>query len=39
MINKLIEDKLFSFGFLPLLLVMEILQDKEKYECLWKSLK
>lgn len=32
MIKKLIEDKLFSFGFLPLLLVMEILQDKEKYE-------
>jgi hypothetical protein len=32
MIKEFIEKQLFSFGFLPLLLVMEILQDEEKYE-------
>ena len=31
-IQETIEDNLFSFGFLPLLLVMKIYQDKEKYE-------
>ncbi|MDD5358373.1 MAG: hypothetical protein PHX80_04450 [Candidatus Nanoarchaeia archaeon] len=32
MIKKFIEQQIFAFGFLPLLLVMEILQDEEKYE-------
>ncbi|MDD5013484.1 MAG: hypothetical protein PHW73_00095 [Atribacterota bacterium] len=32
MIKEFIERQLFSFGFLPLLLVIEILQDEEKYE-------
>ena len=30
--NKLIEKHLWSFGFLPLLLVLEILEDEEHYQ-------
>jgi hypothetical protein len=32
MFKKFIEQQLLAFGFLPMLLVMEILQDEEKYE-------
>lgn len=30
--KKLIEKQLWAFGFLPLLLVIEILEDEEQYE-------